>query len=122
MMRTKTGGSLISMTYKPLCVFLLLAGLFFQIWLRSGVVSLTYNLRSLEERTMEARKETKLLLAERAKLMSLAKVTSSLKDTVSGESRFGDSGYVTPDRTKVVLVKKKSPEPYRASLEIQGKN
>ena len=123
MMRTKADGNVLSLMYKPFCVMLLLTGLFFLIWLRSSIVTLTYNLRSLEERTMEARKETKVLLVERAKMMSVAKVTSSLRDTVQGENKFGDGGYVTPDRTKVVLVKKsRGPEPYKASLDIRNKN
>jgi hypothetical protein len=123
MMRTKADGNVLSLMYKPLCVMLLLAGLFFLIWLRSSIVTFTYNLRSLEELTMEARKETKILLAERAKLMSFAQVSSSIRDTVQGENKFGDGGYVTPSRTKVILVKKsRGPEPYKTSLEIRNKN
>ncbi|TAN43635.1 MAG: hypothetical protein EPN25_00145 [Nitrospirae bacterium] len=134
MTRTKADGNFASLIYRPLCVLLLLAGLFFMIWLRSSIVTLTYTLRTIEERATEARKDTKKLLAERAQLMSVSKVTSSLQTVAQNTTQnkalrtpddrhYVTAGYVTPDRTKVVHVKKdKGPEPYRASLTTGDKN
>ncbi|MHB8881918.1 MAG: hypothetical protein ACYC69_10480 [Thermodesulfovibrionales bacterium] len=131
MTRTKADGNFASLIYRPLCVLLLLAGLFFMIWLRSSIVTLTYTLRTIEERTSEARKDTKKLMAERAQLMSVSKVTSALQTMAQnktlkssdGDMRYMTAGYVIPDRTKVVHVKKsKGPEPYRASLTTGDKN
>lgn len=122
MMRTRADGNIVSLFYKPLCVLLMLAGLFSLIWLRSSIVSMTYSLRDLEERTMDARKDMKILLAERSSLMSVSKVTASLnepfRNTVSGVSP-ADNSYVTPDRTRVVMVQKnRTAEARKASLRI----
>jgi hypothetical protein len=122
MMRTRADGNIISLFYKPLCVLLMLAGLFSLIWLRSSIVSMTYGLRDLEERTMEARKDMKILLAERSSLMSVSKVTASLNEpfhnAVSSVS-LPESGYVMPDRTRVVMVQKnRTAEPQKASLRM----
>jgi hypothetical protein len=122
MMRTRADGNIVSLFYKPLCVLLILGGLFSLIWLRSSIVSMTYSLRDFEERTMEARKDMKLLLAERSSLMSVSKVTASLNEpfrhTVSAASP-GENSYITPDRTKVVMVQKnRNAEPQKASLRM----
>ncbi len=122
MMRTKTDGNIVCLMYKPLCVLLILAGLFSLIWLRSSIVTMTYSLRDLEERTMEARKDMKILLAERSNLMSVSKVTASLSDSshneISAVSPI-DTGYITPDRTKVVMVRKnRTAEPQTAALRL----
>lgn len=122
MMRTRADGNILSLFYKPLCVLLMLAGLFSLIWLRSSIVSMTYSLRDLEERTMEARKDMKILLAERSSLMSVAKVTASLNEplhnAVSSVSP-SENGYITPDRTRVVMVQKnRTAEPQKASLRM----
>jgi len=123
MMRTRADGNIISLFYKPLCVLLMLGGLFSLIWLRSSIVSMTYSLRDLEERTMEARKDMKILLAERSSLMSVSKVTASLDEpyrhaVASAAGPIGN-GYVTPDRTRVVMVQKnRTAEPQKASLRM----
>ena len=122
MMRTKADGNIVCLLYKPLCVLLILAGLFSLIWLRSSIVTMTYSLRDLEERTMEARKNMKILLAERSNLMSVSKVTASLSDSshnaVSAVSPL-DTGYITPDRTRVVTVRKnRTAEPQTAALRL----
>jgi hypothetical protein len=121
MMRMKAEGSIASLFYKPLCVMLLLAGLFCLIWLRSSIVSMTYSLRALEEKTMDARKDMKLLLAERANYMAVAKVSASVRESshiLAGVSGPAESGYVMPDRTKVVMVRKNNAaEPRKASLK-----
>lgn len=122
MMRTRADGNIVSLFYKPLCVLLMLAGLFSLIWLRSSIVSMTYSLRDLEERTMEARKDMKILLAERSSLMSVSKVTASLNEPLHNTLTAAgtlDNGYVTPDRTRVVMVQKnRTAEAQKASLRM----
>lgn len=122
MMRTRADGNFASLLYKPFFVLLILGGLFSLIWLRSSIVSMTYSLRDLEEKTMEARKDMKLLLAERSSLMSVSKVTASLNDSshhaVSAAAPL-ENGYVTPDRTRVVMVQKnRSAGAQKASLRM----
>ena len=108
--------------YKPLCIIILLFGLFGMVWLRSGVVSISYDLRNLEEKKMGSLKDMKMLLADRAKLISLANIGSSLQRQDNGAYKRVSSGYVFPDRVKVIHVKKRTgPETYKASLEIKSK-
>lgn len=122
MMRTKTDGNMVSLFYKPLCVVLLLCSLFGLVWVRSGVVSVHYDIRALEEKRMDAVKDARLLLAERAKLMSITKVSSSLQAPVYGDGRYAIADFVTPDRVKVIHIKKnRGPEPYKASYEKNEK-
>jgi hypothetical protein len=113
-----------SFIYKPVCIIILLFGLFGLVWLRSSVVSIAYDLRTLEEKKMAAQKETKMLLAGRSKAISLASIGSSLQGQVQGRGN-GDaklvvgSGYVFPDRVKVIHIKKQTgPETYKASFEV----
>lgn len=110
--------------YKPLCIGILLLGLFCMVWLRSGVVSISYDLRKLEEKKMEALKDMKTLLADRSKVISLANISSTLQSQGqrqdNGDYKRVSSGYVFPDRVKVIHVKKHTgPETYKASLEIK---
>lgn len=120
MMRTKTNQNMLSFLYKPLCMVLLLFSLFGLIWLRSNVVSLAYELRSLEEKKTAALKDIKASLAERAKLMSLEKIDASFKGSIKGDPVYANSGYVFPDRVRVVHIKQsRKPEALKASLEIR---
>jgi len=122
MMRMKAEGSLSSILYKPFFILLLLGGLFSLIWLRSSIVSMTYSLRTLEEKSMEARRDMKVLMAERANLMAVSRVSSTLNNGVhtgAGLGSMAESGYVMPDRARVVTVRKNSSaEPRKASLRI----
>jgi hypothetical protein len=121
MMRTKTNSNMLSLLGKPLCVALLLIGLFGLIWLRSSVTTVAYDLRTLEDKKMDALKETKILLANRAKLMSLEKLDVSFKTNTHGEATFAD--YVFPDRTRVVhITRSRGPETYKASLDVGSRN
>ena len=123
MMHAKTDGYMLSLFYKPLCAVLLLLSLFGLIWLRSSTVTISYDLRNLEEKKAEAIKDTKMLLAERAKLMSLGKIDASFRDNLQGENKLVAGGYVFPDRVRVIHIKtNKGPEPYKASLEIRDQN
>lgn len=120
MMRTKSN-SFLSFIYMPFFGGILLLGLFGLIWLRSGIVQTTYYVRSLEEKKMESLKEMKMLLAERAKMMSLARVGSLTAD--QKQTNVASAGYVFPDRAKVIHVTKHNiPEPYKASFDTGRKN
>ncbi len=119
MMRTKSDSTFVSLLYKPLCVALVLAGLFSLIWLRSSIVSMTYSMRELEEKSMAAQKDMKTLLAERAHLMAVSRITASLDAPAYGWAKSPEDVYVTPDRTLVVLViHNTAAEPRQASLRL----
>ena len=123
MMCPRTESAILSFMYKPLCIILLVLSLFGLIWLRSQVVTATYEIRTLEENKMDSLKDMKLLLAERAELMSLENIEASFLENDRGESVFARSGYVFPDRIKVIHIKRgKRSEQYRASLELRTQN
>ena len=111
----------LSFLYKPLCIAIMLLGLFGMVRLRSGVVSISYDLRNLEEKKMESLKEMKMLLADRSKVISLANIGSSFQGRNNGDYKRVSSEYVFPDRVKVIHIKKRNtgPETYKASLEIK---
>lgn len=123
-MMRRTQNDFLSIIYKPVCIIILLFGLFGLVWLRSSVVSIAYDLRALEEKKMASQKETKMLLAGRSKVISLASIGSSFQGQRQGQGN-GDykrvsSGYVFPDRVKVIHIKKHTgPETYKASYEIK---
>jgi hypothetical protein len=121
MRRAKSNSNVLSFIVKPLCIIVLLLGLFELIWLRSNIVTVAYDLRNLEEQKMDALKDMKLLLADRAKLMSLEKIDASLKaDGNRGKEKY-NTEYVFPDRIKVVHIKQeKGPKPFRVSLSARG--
>lgn len=106
---------------KPLCVMLLFIGLFSLVWLRSSVLKVAYELRDLEEMKMDALKDMKMLLAERAKLTSLERIDASFKTNRGNNNVFAENGFVFPDRINVVHVaKSKSSEPVQVSYERKG--
>ncbi|MEJ2696749.1 MAG: hypothetical protein P8013_08875 [Candidatus Sulfobium sp.] len=108
---------MLSLLYKPLVVACLLLGLFGLIWLRSRIVAVNYEIHNLEEKKMDALTDMKLLLADRAKLMSLAKIDTSLQRTAT-DKRYAGGGYVFPDRVKVVHVKRsKGLAPYNVAFK-----
>jgi hypothetical protein len=111
---------MLSLLYKPLLVALLLLGLFGLIWLRSSIVAVNYEIHNLEENKMGALTDMKLLLADRAKLMSLARIDTPLRGTAAND-QYADNGYIFPDRIKVVHVKRsKGVAPYNVSLDIRS--
>ena len=119
-MMRRARNDFLSFIYKPVCIILLLFGLFGLVWLRSSVVAISYNLRTLEEKKTASLKEMKMLLADRAKVISLASIGSSFQGRGNGAYKHVSSGYVFPDRVKVIHVKKHTgPETYKASLEIK---
>lgn len=120
MIRTKTNGSMLSLLYKPLCVVLLLLGLFGLIRLRSNVVAVNYDIRNLEEKKTEAIKNMKLLLAERSKYASLEKVAASFESDIRGGEEVSNAAgnNLFGNRVRVIHIKKnKGLQPYRASLD-----
>jgi len=109
-----------SFIYKPLCVVILLCGLFGLVWLRSSVVSIAYDLRNLEEKKLASLRDMKMLLADRSQLISLANIGSSFEKKGTGDYKHVSGGLVFPDRVKVIHVKgPKGPEAYKASLKIK---
>ncbi len=120
MIRPKENSNMLSLLYKPLLVACLVLGLFGLVWLRARIVAVNYEIHSIEEKKMGALTDMKLLLADRAKLMSLAKIETSVRSTASNE-RYADNGYIFPDRIKVVHVKRsKGVTPYNVSLDIKS--
>jgi hypothetical protein len=120
-MRTKTNTNMLSLLHKPLCIAFLLFGLFGLIWLRSSVTTVAYDLRNLEEKKNEALRNEKILLAERAKLMSLEKLDVSYRTNAHDEGGYAD--YVFPDRTRVIHVtENRGPQVYQASFSAGSRN
>jgi len=92
----------------PLAVGLLLFGIFSIVWLRSSVRTVEYSIAQLDNKRMETLKERKMLMAEKASLLSIQNV----KNTSDGKL-----GLVFPDRVKVIYVKREGGvTPYKASL------
>src|SRR5512147_2323245 len=78
---------------KPLSVMVLLLSLFALVWLRSGVVSIEYRLSELEKTKRELMRDKKVLAAEKARLLSVARFEQGVAE-----------GFAFPDRVKVVHV------------------
>jgi hypothetical protein len=122
MIDTKSRGNMVSLLYKPLCVVILLLGLFGLIWLRSGVVTMAYDLRNLEEKKMESLKERNILLAERAKLMSLDKISSSFRSNNHERAAVVADENIFSNRVRVIHMQRTgTPGPYRASFTVKNK-
>jgi len=97
-----------SFIFIPLSIAFLLFGVFSVVWLRAGVRTVEYAISTLENKRKEALNEKKMLMAEKASLLSVQNIKST------GDKKLG---LIFPDRVKVVYVKKKgTPAPYRASL------
>jgi hypothetical protein len=105
----RRGNIITSLIIKPFLVATLIILAFGLVYLRSSFVSLEYNLGDLEKKKTQHLKERKMLLAERTNLLSFAKLETD---------RNGESGFVTPDRLKVIYInKQKEHLPYKAALE-----
>ncbi|MBZ0158059.1 MAG: hypothetical protein K8I29_17820 [Alphaproteobacteria bacterium] len=95
-----------------LSVATLLFSFFAIVWLRSSVVSLEYSLSRLEKRETDLAKEKKSLVAERANLLYVGRL-----EAVAANG----SGFVFPDRMKVVYVKREmKQEPYKVAMTVTG--
>jgi len=100
--------SVVSYIIKPLFIAFLLCGLFGIVWLRSNFISMEYAISELENKRADGIRETKMLMAEKASLMSMHKVEKTAVRSL---------GLVFPDRTRVVYVKERNAGPQNASLE-----
>jgi hypothetical protein len=122
MRRSKKGG-MFSWAYKPLCVAVILFGLFGLVWLRSGVTTAAYSIRELEDKRITALKEMKTLMAERSKLMALSSIDLPGPGQSHDDKKLVSNGYVFPDRVKVIHVTRtKEADVYKASYKAETKN
>jgi len=96
MIRTDCSRKMVYLLIKPLCIVLLLFGLFCLIGLRSNIVTVEYELSALEKKKTECLKEKRMLLAEKASLQSFERVEASLRKSYN---------LVFPDRVKMVYLK-----------------
>jgi hypothetical protein len=109
MIRLGRKKSLMSFIFKPICITVLLVGLFNLVWLKSHVLDLEYSIGVLEKMKADHIRERRLLLAEKAGLQSLERL-----ETSATENR----NFIFPDRVKVIHVKKqKGSLPRKVSLE-----
>jgi hypothetical protein len=61
-----------------------------------------------------------MLLADRSNAISLAKIDSSFQGRGNGDYKRVSSGYVFPDRVKVVHISRHTgPDAYKASLAVK---
>ena len=81
---------------KAISVLLIVMFVFSLVWLRASVTSLEYKLSSLETMKMEALRDQKSLVAQKAGLMSLARVE---------KADLAGVGLSFPERKRVVYVK-----------------
>lgn len=118
----RTGKSCSAVSYL-LCSIVLFFGVFTLVKLRSDFVSTSYELRTLEEKKIAALKETKTLLAERSKLISVANLDIPLQSPTNENKKLVSSEYVFPDRVRVIHVaKSKGPEAHKASYQPKNQN
>jgi hypothetical protein len=90
---------------KPVLVFLLLAGVFGLVWLRSSIISIEYAIGDMERQKAAAIVEAQLLSAELSALMSIREVD---------ERKLA---LAFPDRQRVIYVKRdRGGGPYTASF------
>ena len=99
--------SMVSYTIKPLFIAFLLCSLFGIVWLRSNFISMEYVISELENKKADRLRETKMLMAEKASLMSMHRVE---------KTAARDLGLVFPDRTRVVYVTEKVQGPQKVAL------
>jgi hypothetical protein len=92
---------------KVISSLLIVISVFSIVWLRASVTSLEYRLSSLEKVKMEALRDQKSLVAQKAGLMALARVE---KADLTG------MGFSFPERKRVVYVKSADFNgPYKAA-------
>ncbi|MCD5411292.1 hypothetical protein M1M93_00805 [Thermodesulfovibrionales bacterium] len=95
---------------KPLSIAMLIFLVFTLVWLRSSVISLEYNIGALEDKRTELVSDGRILSAERAALLSIARFDN-----------FMVTGLTFPDRANVIYVRKTrgdgTHEPFLALAE-----
>lgn len=102
--------SLMSYLVVPLLASVLSAGFFGIVWLRSNIVSTEYRISELENGKMERMRETKMLMAERASVLSMKKAEKRI---------VTELGLAFPDRKKVLYVDIRKTGPQRASVGLK---
>jgi hypothetical protein len=101
--------SFLSLICKPLLIALFVFGVFSLVYLRSSFLNLEYSLGDLEKQKMDCMRERKMMLAEKAKLLTFARL-----ETAHGNS----DSFILPDRVMVVHLDRKGRAlPYTVSLE-----
>lgn len=101
--------SIFSVLFKPLIIFLFIAGVFSLVYLRTNVLKLEYNIAELEKKKTECLKERKMLVAEKTSLLSFVKLKTALNKT---------QGFVIPDRIKVIHIDNvERMLPHKTSIE-----
>lgn len=94
----------------PMLVSVLSAGFFGIVWLRSNIVSTEYSISELENRKMAKMRETKMLMAERAAVLSMKKAEKRI---------VSELGLTFPDRKKVLYVDVRKTGPQKASAGLK---
>jgi len=96
---------------KVFSVLLIVASVFAVVCLRASVTSLEYRLSSLDKMKMEALKDQKALVAQKAGLMALTRVD---------KADLAGLGFSFPERKRVVYVRGTEVKgPYKASYTVQ---
>jgi hypothetical protein len=96
---------------KAVSLAVLVILVFSVVWLRSSVTAIEYKLSDLEKKKIEALREQKAMVAQKAGLMAINSVE---KSDLTG------LGFTFPERKRVVHVKGSGEEaPYRVSYNAQ---
>lgn len=102
-----TRKSMLSYISKYLFFIFLICSIFAIVWLRSNIVALEYEISSLETKKAEKQKETRLLVAERAELLSFQRI----------KLVTARQGFDHVDRTRILIVKR-STDTRQASYNL----
>lgn len=103
-----TRKSMLLYSLKYLFFIFLICSFFAIVWLRSSLVTIEYEISNLETKKQEAQRETRILVAERAEILSSHKI--KLVSAKEGLSRV--------DRTRILVVKR-STEASQASYNLK---
>lgn len=102
-----TRKSMLSYISKYLFFIFLICSIFAIVWLRSNIVALEYEISSLETKKAEKQRETRLLVAERAELLSFQRI----------KLVTARQGFDLVDRTRILIVKR-STDTRQASYNL----
>lgn len=89
---------MLSLIIKPLFGLFILCSIFTIVWLRSSLVAIEYEISNLESHKMKMQRQTRLLVAERAELLSAQRIRLVM----------ARQGFDRLDRTRVVMMKRSS--------------
>jgi cell division protein FtsL len=88
--------SLVRFFVWPLFMFVVAAGIFGVIWMRSSITSLQYRLGELKVREQKLITEKRNLLAKKENILSIGKIE---------QVAIKDMGFQFPDRSRVFFLK-----------------